>query len=84
MKNPTIQYHITEPERSKRHRDKPVVEIDSGLLVIEDCGCNKVVLDLTSAKALNKLLPSLIAILEPLCDGNGAFRFGSIPQCPLK
>lgn len=81
---PEIDYLITLPERSEPHREYPTVGIESGILKIEDCACNHINLDLNSAKSLLKLLPSLIAILEPLCSGNGGVRFGTIPDVPLK
>ena len=74
-----VKYLIAEPARTEPHRNKPNLSIGSGFLIIEDCGCNKVMLNIESAKELHRLLPGLISILEPLCSGNGAFTFGHIP-----
>ena len=74
-----VDYLITQPGRTTPHQDKPVLSIGTGLLVIEDCGCNHVTLDLESAKELLRLLPGLLSILERICDGDGRFKFGNIP-----
>lgn len=79
-KSQPVEFLIGQPSvMPSKVFKKPVISIGNGLLKIQSSPDTYLILTVEQAKELLEMLPGLISILEPLCSGNGCFRFGAIP-----